>query len=865
MNQQASSASAGLNERFLQIQKWVAEGQYESALRDCRELAKLPAARVAAKGMEALALSFMDDASSAAEVLSTLPPASEIKQSEVLVTLGSAWFKVGALPKALPYFQAALAVRPDHVLAHARLGACLLAAGSTQAALTHLQAAHSAMPDSSGASLNLARAYLELGEAERALLVLPEKVVSDDPEGELLMATRADALFAAGQPEAAKVILRDLATVASPAGIESLVNTLSSKGEHEEAADLLREALDKYPDSVALWALMSELARVRGHHGEAARALQRALDMKPDSAALWAQLATLSDHRLVNVNAQEAADKALALTAGQSGGVRAQALAAKAHVQADLDQTSEAEATYRAALAEAPDYPRALSGLGQLLMQVGRVEEATEVFERLKVVAPMMGWNQLIHARQVPEDPAVLSQMEVAARRPSMEGPVKAHLLFSLASAWEKKGDADKAWALATEANEATKALLHYQPEEHRDRIEREMARFSAAFMASRAGYGNPSEVPVFVLGMPRSGTTLVEQILGSHSQIFGAGELSLIPQQIQKLEAWEMNLGTGRRYPECVDDMTQEESKRFADKLLTELRTYAPDAQRIVDKLPHNFEHVGLIKLLFPNARILHLKREPRDVAMSNYFIDYGAKFGGMGFAYDLTWIGEQLVDHQRLMAHWHDVFPGQILEVDYDALVDDVDGWAHRIIDFLGLAWEPGVLAFQSLDRAVKTASVWQVRQPVYTTSKAKWKKYEAHLAPLEAALAQVPASPQAWPVPARQPGLFLDAMAALRKGQAQEAESLFARLLEEQPRHAAAMHFRGAACFQQGKLDDAATWMGRSLRFHRGHRSWAENLIKVEEARGRTEQVQRLRQMLAGKQPLSEVLPAESADLL
>lgn len=316
--------------------------------------------------------------------------------------------------------------------------------------------------------------------------------------------------------------------------------------------------------------------------------------------------------------------------------------------------------------------------------------------------------------------------------------------------------------------------------------------------MQSRAGYGIESRVPTFVLGMPRSGTTLVEQILGSHSRVYGAGELSLVPELIRKLNAWEIKLGTRRSYPECIDDLGKDESRRFAERHLAELQAYAPGAERVVDKLPHNFEHVGLIKLLFPNARILHLKREPRDVAMSNYFVDYAAKFGGMGFAYDLSWIGEQLVDHQRLMNHWHRVFPGQILDVDYDALVEDVEGWAHRIIDYLELPWEEEVLAFQELDRAVKTASVWQVRQPVYTTSKAKWKRYAEHLEPLENVLADIPPMPEPLPLSRIPAGLFLDGMAHLQAGRTAEAEAAFRALILARPAHAAAHHFSGRPCF-------------------------------------------------------------------
>jgi tetratricopeptide (TPR) repeat protein len=296
---------------------------------------------------------------------------------------------------------------------------------------------------------------------------------------------------------------------------------------------------------------------------------------------------------------------------------------------------------------------------------------------------------------------------------------------------------------------------------------------------------------------------------------------------------------------------MTEEESRKFAHKHLEDLQAYAPTARRIVDKLPHNFEHIGLIKLLFPNAKILHLKREPRDVAMSNYFVDYGAKFGGMGFAYDLSWIGEQLVDHQRLMQHWHQVFPGQILEVNYDDLVEDVQGWAERIIAYLGLPWEEGVLSFQELDRAVKTASVWQVRQPVYKTSKAKWKHYEKNLQPLEMALAEVPPMPTPAALPLLEPGLFLVGMDHLKNKRPQEAETSLRKLLTARPAHAAANHFLGAALLQLGQTDNARKAMRRSLELRPGQRQWLENLLKVEEQMGNEPAVKALRERLSKPQ--------------
>jgi len=273
-----------------------------------------------------------------------------------------------------------------------------------------------------------------------------------------------------------------------------------------------------------------------------------------------------------------------------------------------------------------------------------------------------------------------------------------------------------------------------------------------------------------------------------------------------------------------------------------------------LIDKFPHNFEHIGLIKLLFPSATIVHVRREPRDIAVSNYITDYAAKFGGMGFAYDLGWIGEQLVDHDRLMAHWHRLFPGQILELPYEDLVDATEGWARRMLVHLGVAWEEQVLAFQELDRPVKTASVWQVRQPVYTTSKARWKRYQAHLAPLEEALSRIPPDPET--LPPQPPGLFDAAMAALQAGWAAEAQRLFAQLLQHRPHHAAAQHFLGAALAQQGQLAEAREAMRRSLQLHPFQPSWLANLAAMEDALGDGAAAKRLREqqqrLLAGRPP-------------
>lgn len=843
----AAHSGTALDPRLAHALLLLQSGQNRKAIEQLEKLAVLTELKTTARAFYALAAAMENDREQALVTLADFKAPADLNHPEALLAVGSAWFKLGDLGTAIPYLARARKLDEKHPLIAARLGACLLAAGRLQEALPMLQQAAELLPQSGGAWLNLARAHLAVGQAGEALTALDKAGPLPDKDPGLYRMSRVEALNRLERHDEAEGLMRQAAESGEQGATAALVQMLGARGRHDEAWHLLREALEKTPDDTGLMELAAELAQVRGRFGEAAHWLKRALDQQPEHSGLWARLAMLSSRRLGEKVAREAADKALELTAGKAGPPRAHALAAHAHVLAEGEDHAGAEAAYREAVGLAPHFAPALSGLGHLLMQLGRVDEATALFEELKKVAPLQGWSQLIQAREMPDDPKVLEQMALAARRPSLEGPMQSHFLFTLASAWEKKQDYEKAWQFATEANIAAKNHLQYRPEQHRSRVEREIARFSAEFMKSRAGYGLESSLPTFVLGMPRSGTTLVEQILGSHSQVFGAGELSIVPEFIQKLNAWEMRLGTRRGYPECVDDLGKDESRRFAEKHLEELRAYAPEAERIVDKLPHNFEHIGLIKLLFPNARILHLKREPRDVAMSNYFVDYAAKFGGMGFAYDLTWIGEQLVDHQRLMNHWHKVFPGQILEVDYDQLVEDVEGWAHRIIEYLELPWEDGVLSFQELDRAVKTASVWQVRQPVYTTSKAKWKRYEAHLEPLEAALAEIPPMPDALPLPRIPAGLFLEGMKHLQEGRPTEAETAFRSLLQARPAHAAAHHFLGAALFQQKKAEEARKEMRRSLELLRAHTPWFENLLAVEQALGNAEEVEKLKKLI------------------
>lgn len=754
--------------------------------------------------------------------------------------LGAIFVKAGQTERAL------MALRADWTQADADAsglaGALLFGLARFEEALPALRHAVVGKPSDPGAHLvNLGRTLAYLGQAEEALPYLQQGVAQSTHDEVLAVQSLAEALLALGRVEEALAALPE--TNEDEAVVASRALVLAMAGRHEEAALFVAKAVERAPDSLRLLLLQADLAEVSGRTHETVNLLRKALEQDPESISLWVRLAHCGRISGSAPHVKEAVDRAMQLAQDKGPAELAMAHCANAHMLVSAGMAAEGEAAYRKALELAPDTVYALSGLGHLLLQNGLVDEAVACFEKLKAIAPLQGWSQLIHARKLPDDDATLENMELVARQPSIEGPVHSGLMLTVAAAWDKKKNYDRAMTLAREANEAAQKLLTYDPAAHRKRIEREIARFSKDFMASRAGWGHPSRLPVFVLGMPRSGTTLTEQILGSHSKVFGAGELSLIPEQIGKLEAWQLKLGSGQTYPECVADLSASMSRTHADILLEKLCALKPGVQHVVDKLPHNFEHIGLIKLLFPNAAIFHCKREPRDVAVSNYITDYAAKFSGMGFAYDLGWIGEQLVDHDRLMAHWHEVFPGQIFEVAYEELVEDTEGWARRMIAFLGLEWEAGVLDFQDLDRPVKTASVWQVRQPIYKTSKERWKNYQAHLGQLEEALCKVPPMPEATPLPSIPPGLFANGMELLKTGKLKEAEGAFLRLIAAHPNHAGAHHFLGVAQVQQGLLEAAAGSMRRSLQLLPHHPSWFENLARAEYALGNSDAAKQL----------------------
>ena len=409
--------------------------------------------------------------------------------------------------------------------------------------------------------------------------------------------------------------------------------------------------------------------------------------------------------------------------------LRAKILVERAHAEEAVDILYEAIERF-------PGHAEIRTLLAHTLTSLGRLDEAEVYQSQTAATNPMAIVNQ-VSARNNEADDNEIEQLERLFEAPNLEPDQRARVGFTLAPARDKRKEYDRAFEVLSQANELTRCRLSYDWRNHRRFTQRQIDHFTHEVVERLSGKGwNDTIRPIFVLGMPRSGTTLTEQILCSHPEVYGAGELNWVPR-IRSLMPRVVK--EGRQYPEAMQVLTDQNIKSAANYYLKRIAKQEDESPRVVDKLPHNFDNLGLIALMFPRASIIHMDREPRDVAVSNFFQNFAARQGLMGFAYHLRDIGHMLNDHDRIMAHWHELFPGRIYELNYQELVSDPGRVIADLLAFCGLEWDDRVLEFYRTKRPVRTASIRQVREGIYTSSAEKWRRYESHLGPLEEVLAE------------------------------------------------------------------------------------------------------------------------------
>ena len=515
-----------------------------------------------------------------------------------------------------------------------------------------------------------------------------------------------------------------------PQSHSNLGIALKCRGRFKEAAAAHHKAIALDPDSPDLYSNLADVLHCLGRLNDAEQVLRHAASLQPKIADIFARLGNTLREQGRIVEAEAACRDALALDPNHAA-----AYSNLGNALADQGRLTEAEAAYRRAIALKPSFGEAYNNLGAILKQLGRMEEARRATEQALRLPPpdALRYLNLSELRQfTPGDPYLADMEKFARGIASLPVKQQIELHFALAKAYDDVGRYADSFRHLRIGNTLKRQQIPYDEAATLALFERIRAVFTPELIRTFHNAGEPSPVPVFIVGMPRSGTTLIEQIMASHPQIFGAGELPNFRQAVTGIFA---AADFPPPYPEVLLSESGEGLRRLGARYLAEIVPLAPAAARIVNKMPSNFLFAGLIHLALPNARIIHAVRDPLDTCMSCFSKLFA---NGQYFAYDLAELGRYYHHYDEMMQHWRSVLPpGRILDVRYEDLVVDLAGQARRIVQHCELEWDRRCIDFHATERPVRTASATQVRQPIYRSAIGRAQPYARCLEPLLKAL--------------------------------------------------------------------------------------------------------------------------------
>ena len=597
--------------------------------------------------------------------------------------LGTSLRELGQREEAREAFERAVALEPGLAMAYSNLGQLLIEQGRFEEGLSHCQTALQIQPDSLAALNNLGNAYRAL-ERWREAHDTYDRGIS----------------LAISFPEGSS--REELARLLENRGL-----AFSLEGKTVDALECFRRAVDLEPENPEIWRSLAEAHAAEDDTASALACRRRVVELKPESAQARNELGSALQ---------------------------------------DEGRLDEAEACFQRALELSPGSPSPLLNLGGLVEELGDLGEAEAHYRKVRAdhpsaPAPLSRLALLLRGKLPDVD---LEAIRNLLGNPLLAEPNRGLLLFGLAHVLDGRGQyADAAMALV-EANRLVhqhqrKLGKHYDPDRHSRHVDDLIANFTPELFQRLGNTGNPTRQPVFVFGLPRSGTTLVEQILSSHSFVHGGGELRLAKQVSESIPAL---VGKEDRIKVCIEALDGEGVQHLAAQYLEGLQHIIhPEGQggtsprpgegpaRVVDKLPDNYLYLGVIALMFPNATLINLKRDLRDVAVSCWMTN----FRSIRWTSHPDHLARRFQDYERLMAHWRTLLSDRIVEVEYEQLVTEFEPEARRLIRACGLDWEPACLDFHQSNRPVRTASVTQVRQPIYRRSVARWTHYQPALGDL------------------------------------------------------------------------------------------------------------------------------------
>jgi predicted Zn-dependent protease len=400
-----------------------------------------------------------------------------------------------------------------------------------------------------------------------------------------------------------------------------------------------------------------------------------------------------------------------------------------------LGQNERALAIYRDMLRDMPGSWDVRLWMGHALKTIGQAPEAIESYRAAAAARPDFGdayWS-LANLKLYRFTDDEIAAMRAEEASPSTRLADRYHLCFALGKAFEDRGETAESWLYYERGNALRRSESRHRPEIHETNTRLQIQVCTKAFFESRRGWGAPDRDPIFVLGLPRSGSTLVEQILASHSQVEGTQELADVQRAVLDIAGPNPD-DENPRYPAALADLSADDFRALGERYLAETRVYRTERPMFIDKMPNNFRHIGLIHLMLPNARIIDARREPMACCFSNLKQLFAQ---GQEFTYSVDDIARYYRTYLDLMRHWDKALPGRVLRVQHEDLITDLEGSVRRLLDYCGLAFEPACLEFHKTQRSVRTPSSEQVRQPIFRDGLDQWTKYERWLDPLKAAL--------------------------------------------------------------------------------------------------------------------------------
>lgn len=606
-----------------------------------------------------------------------------------LLTLLGVSLNALRLPEdALEPLQRALEIAPGFARAHEEIGRSLLMLHRVDESVSHLEQALALAPGTVSVERHLAQALLLAGRGKDADRVIAQGFERNPQRKNLL---------AAAEHQRA--------------------------GRYRESEPLLHAVLAVEADDVNAIRMLARVAEEAGHLDEAERLLRRAIELKPGFDD-----ARLSLARVLKENDQ--LEEAVNCTAQATLVNPRNPLAHYLHASmlALFRRYEEAIAAYRESIRLRAHNPAAWLGLGNLLKTLGRQQESIAAYREALNLRPGFGevWWSLANLKTFRFSDAEIVEIEQGLEDAAEDDEDRVHFLFALGKALEDRGDFKAAFARYDEANSIHRMHVWYDLVDTEAKHGRILDTFSAEVLATPVAPPSDEVVPIFIVGLPRSGSTLLEQILSSHPLVDGTAELPDVARVIAEISRRQ----TDMRYPEAATRLDASELHELGLMYLQRTRRHRSGKPFFTDKMPNNFPSIGLIHLILPQARIIDARRHPLDSLLGCYKQHFAL---GQSFTYDLQELGEFYLEYRRIMEHWHAMLPGRVLELRYEDMVYEQEPMTRRLLDYCGLPWDPHCLHFHETERAVHTASSEQVRQPLYDSSVNHWRNFRKQLAPL------------------------------------------------------------------------------------------------------------------------------------